>query len=164
MKQLHEIAPVYSEDAEILILGSFPSVLSRKAGFYYAHPQNRFWKTLSAIFGESAGDTKEEKTAFLKKHKIALWDVVGSCEIEGSKDPTIKRAEPNDIKIITSAARIKAVFTNGKKAHELYLANLAKDLENVPVINLPSTSPANARLTLEKLVEVWGTEIKKVLT
>lgn len=164
MKQLHEIAPVYSEESLILILGSFPSVLSRKAGFYYAHPQNRFWKTLSAVFGEYAGDVPEKKKAFLQKHKIALWDVVGSCEIEGSKDPTIKRAEPNDIKIIISAANIKAVFTNGKKAHELCLAFLSNDLNGIPVINLPSTSPANARFGLEKLVEVWGTEIKKVLT
>ena len=160
MKQTHEFGAVYTAHSEILILGTFPSVLSRRAGFYYAHPQNRFWKMLGAVYGESAGDSKEEKIAFLRRHKTALWDVIKECEIENSADASIKNVVPNDIAKLISETRVKAVFTNGKKAHELYSKYVAGQI-NVPETPLPSTSPANARFSLEKLTEIWGAELKK---
>ena len=159
----HEFGPVCGEEARILILGSFPSVISRRAGFYYAHPQNRFWKVLSAVFGEDAGETKEEKTAFLIKHEIALWDAAESCDIVGSADAAMRNVTPNDIPGLVAGKEIKAVFTNGKKAHELYSKYISGNLD-LPEICLPSTSPANAAFTLRKLTEIWGAEIKKVLT
>ena len=160
MIHTHEFDPVCYENSVILILGTFPSVLSRKAGFYYAHPQNRFWKVLGEIYGGDPGSSKEEKIAFLRSHGIALWDVIKECDIENSADASIKKVVPNDMAKLISGTRIKAVFTNGKKAHELYCKYVAGQI-NVPETPLPSTSPANARCTLKKLAEIWGAELKK---
>ena len=155
---VHQIPPVFDENSRILILGSFPSVKSRETGFFYGHPRNRFWKTVSSLFGEELPQTIEEKKSLLLRHGVALWDVLHSCEIEGSSDASIKNAVPNDLSVILGAADIRSVFTNGGTAYGYYVkyALPATGREAVP---LPSTSPANAAWTDEKLFEEW----KKIL-
>ena len=153
-RQFHTITPVYNEHSEILILGSFPSVKSREACFFYGHPQNRFWKVLAGVFGEPVPQTVSEKKAFLLEHGIAVWDVIASCEIEGSSDSSIRNVIPNDVNRILSAASIRQIFVNGRKAEQLYNRYLKESLGREAVC-LPSTSPANAAWSLEKLVAVW---------
>lgn len=145
----HTIAPFYNKNSEILILGSFPSVASRKEGFYYAHPKNRFWKVLSNIFNEEIIDKK----AFLDKHHIALFDVCASCEIKGSSDASIKKVIPNDLTDILNTAKIKIIILNGSTASKLY----KKYMTDIPIeaITLPSTSPANAKFSLEMLTNYY---------
>lgn len=154
MRVYHEFGPIFDEKSEILILGSFPSVDSRKKQFYYAHPQNRFWKVLSILYKESELDSIEKKIDFLKKNHIALFDVIESCEIEASKDSSIKAVKVNDIKKIISQTKIKRIYTNGKKAEELYQKYCYKKVL-IPSICLPSTSPANGKYSLEKLLEIY---------
>ena len=113
---VHPIPPVFDAHSEVLILGSFPSVKSRESGFFYGHPQNRFWKVTAAVFSEETPVTVEEKKAFLLRNHIAVWDVIGSCEIEGSSDATIRDVTVNDLDIILKKADIKAIYVNGKKA------------------------------------------------
>lgn len=149
---IHEIPPVYDKKSKILILGSFPSVKSREAAFFYGHPQNRFWKVLSGVLKDSCPKTTEEKRAFLLRHNIAVWDVIGRCDIEGSADSAIKNAEPNDLSIILKNADIKKIFVNGSAAYK-YFCKYHKELE---AVRLPSTSPANAAFSIEKLIESWG--------
>ena len=151
---LHNISPVYDENSAVLILGSFPSVKSRKEGFFYGHPQNRFWKVLSAVFNEPCPETVPEKKELLLRHNIALWDVIASCDIEGSSDASITNVVPNDISDIIAASSIKAVFLNGKTAEKLYKKYIA-DSVTLPAVCLPSTSPANAQWTTERLVGEW---------
>ena len=150
----HPIPPVFDEHSRVLILGSFPSVKSREAQFFYGHPQNRFWRVLSSLLGEEAGETPAEKTAFLLRHRIALWDVIASCEIEGSADSTIANTVPNDLSQILATARITQIFTNGKTADRLYRRYLW-DATGIEAVCLPSTSPANAAWTFEKLRGAW---------
>lgn len=150
----HPIAPVYDENSEVLILGSFPSVKSREEGFFYGHKQNRFWKVMAALFDEAIPETVEEKKQLLLKHHIALWDVIKSCEIEGSADNTIKDVTPNDLSLILSAANIKHIFVNGKTA-ERYYKLYSEEKTGIKAISLPSTSPANASWNFEKLVSKW---------
>ena len=150
----HPIPPVFDEHSRVLILGSFPSVKSREAQFFYGHPQNRFWRVLSSLLGEEAGETPAEKTAFLLRHRIALWDVIASCEIEGSADSTIANTVPNDLTQILTTARITQIFTNGKTADRLYRRYLW-DATGIEAVCLPSTSPANAAWTFEKLRGAW---------
>ena len=150
----HPIPPVFDEHSRVLILGSFPSVKSREAQFFYGHPQNRFWRVLSSLFGEAAGETPAEKTAFLLRHNIALWDVIASCEIVGSADSSIMNAVPNDLSQILETARIAQIFTNGKTADRLYRRYLQEET-GIEAVCLPSTSPANAAWTLDKLIEAW---------
>ncbi|CDF12298.1 uncharacterized protein BN778_01322 [Mycoplasma sp. CAG:776] len=147
--EYHTIKPFYNKDSKILILGSFPSIKSREAGFYYAHPQNRFWKVLSNIFNE----TIENKQEFLKKNHIALFDVCASCEIKGSSDASIKEVVPNDISEILKSSEIKIIFLNGKTAANLYKKYM-QDIK-IPSVVLPSTSPANATFNLEKLTKEY---------
>lgn len=149
----HEIDPVYDRNSKILILGSFPSEASRSAGFYYGHKQNRFWKTLSAAVGKSCGDGKEEKTKFLLDNNIALWDVISSCTVTGSSDSSIKDVIPNDITSILDTADIKAVYLNGKLANKLFEKYIKCD---IPHYCLPSTSPANAAYSLDRLISEWS--------
>lgn len=149
----HPIPPVYDGRSRVLILGSFPSVKSRETGFFYGHPQNRFWRVLAAVTGEPVPATVEEKKLFLLQNRIALWDVIAACEITGSSDASVKNASPNDLTPILRAAPIRAVFTNGKTADRLYdrfHAGLA-----LPKRCLPSTSPANAACGMERLTEAW---------
>ena len=147
----HEIIPpFFDQDSKILILGSIPSKKSREAQFYYMHPQNRFWKILELLFHE----TIEDKKTFLKFHHIALWDVIASCDIESSSDATIKNVIPNDISEILTSANIKMIFTTGKTAEKYYQKYIYPKTKR-KTICLPSTSPANCRLSQDDLLESW---------
>ena len=156
----HPIPPVYDGNSEILILGSFPSVKSRKAGFFYGHPQNRFWRVLAAVYGGELPVTTEEKIAFLLKNRIALWDVLAACEIKGSADSSIRSAVPTDLSAILQTAPIRVIFVNGKTA-ERYYRQYQLPLTGREVICLPSTSPANAAKTLDALIREWGEALKR---
>lgn len=140
-------APCCFPDSRVLILGSFPSVISRKVDFYYGNPHNRFWKILSEFFNQPLPDSTESKKEFLKNHKVALWDVVQECEIKGSSDSAIKNYKIAAVDSLIVQNRIKSVILNGSKAAEIYFKNF-KEL-NVKVIKLPSTSPANTRLNVK---------------
>lgn len=150
----HQIPPVYDSNSRILILGSFPSVKSRELGFFYGHPQNRFWKILSSVFDDVLPQTNDEKRAFLLKHGIAVWDVIASCEICGSSDQSIKDVVPNDLSRILEESNIQAIFTNGSTATRLYQRFLCERVGRAS-IPLPSSSPANAAWTLSKLIDAW---------
>ncbi|GFI61131.1 hypothetical protein IMSAG049_00284 [Clostridiales bacterium] len=154
--------PIYDNFSEILILGSFPSVKSREVNFFYGHPQNRFWKVISAVYGCPVPESIEEKKEFLLHNHIALWDTIDSCDIIGSSDSTIKNVIPTDINIILRAAKIKAVFCNGAASHRLYM-KYCYPATGVEAIKLPSTSPANAAFSLEKLILIWTEEINKAI-
>lgn len=157
-KAVHTFEPVYNQESKLLILGSFPSVKSREAGFYYYHPQNRFWKLLARLFEKPLPQSIEEKKELLLQHHIAVWDVVASCEIAGSSDSSIKNVEPVDIKRVLSAASIEKILTNGATANNLYHRYLYP-LTKIEAVRLPSTSPANAAFSLERLCELWGKEL-----
>lgn len=150
----HPIPPLFNEDSKILILGSFPSVKSREVGFFYGHKQNRFWKVISALCGVPVVQTIEEKTELVLSHKIALWDVIASCEIKGSADSSVTNAVPNDLSIILDNSNIKRIFTNGRTAYNLYNKHI-KEKTGIEAVYLPSTSPANASKSLDKLCEEW---------
>lgn len=150
----HPIPPVYDENSRVLILGSFPSVKSREQGFFYGHPQNRFWRVTAAVFGEETPVTVPERRAFLLRHGVALWDVIAACEITGSADASIRNPEINDLRPILEAAPIRAIFVNGQTAAKLY-RRYAEPLTGRPAYPLPSTSPANASWSLERLIEAW---------
>lgn len=154
----HTFDAFYRKDSRILILGTMPSPKSREEGFYYAHPQNRFWRIMADLFGEKPFKNPEEKIAFLEKYKIALWDVLFSCEIQGAEDNSIKKPQPNNINRILYSADIQAIFTTGKKAQDLYRRYCFKDTKR-EAISLPSTSPANCRTSYEDLLE----EYKRIL-
>ena len=154
----HTFAPVYDENSRVLILGTFPSVKSRENRFYYGHPQNRFWKVTAALTGAPVPVSTEEKKAMLLSGRIAVWDVIASCEIEGSSDSSIRKVEPNDIGGLLDRTSIRAVFLNGRKAYELY-EKYCKPREGIRTAWLPSTSPANAAWSLERLVESWQAEV-----
>ena len=152
---IHPIAPVFDKDSRVLILGSFPSVKSREEGFFYGHPQNRFWRVTASVFGEDVPKTIDEKKSFLLRNHIALWDVIGSCEINGSSDSSIRNVSVNNIEMILETADIQAIYLNGKKAFQLYQKHM------LPVtgregICLPSTSPANAAWQMDRLVREWS--------
>jgi len=151
----HPIKPVYNENSKILILGSFPSVKSREEGFFYGHPQNRFWKVLSEVLHKDCPYDVNSKQAFLLNARIAVWDVIASCDIIGSSDSSIKNAIPNNLNLILENAEIKQIYVNGKTAEKFYNKYILNTL-NRPAICLPSTSPANAMWTKEKLIEKWS--------
>ena len=150
----HPIAPVFDAQSKILILGSFPSVKSRESAFFYGHPQNRFWKVLSGLLTCGCPQTVEEKTQMLLAHHIALWDVIASCRIEGSSDSSIRDVVPTDLSAILGRAPIRAVFCNGQTAFRLYERFQAAQT-GLPAALLPSTSPANAAYSIERLMESW---------
>ncbi len=150
----HTIPPVYNAHSEILILGSFPSVKSREAMFFYGHPQNRFWCVLSAIYNDCLPLSIEEKKAFLLKHHIALWDVIAECDIEGSSDSSIKNVVANDIGGILKKSDICRIYVNGKTAAKLYKRYI-EPYTHINAVYLPSTSPANAMWTLDRLTDAW---------
>ena len=151
----HTIDPVYNEQSQILILGSFPSVKSREQQFFYGHKQNRFWKVLAGVLGCDVPQSVEEKKAMLLLHHIAVWDVIQSCEIEGSSDASIRDVVPNDLACILNTADIRAIYTNGDKAHELY-GKYIEPVNKIAAQKLPSTSPANAGYSLERLLAAWS--------
>ena len=156
----HNIPPVWNEESRVLILGSFPSVKSREGRFFYHHPQNRFWKVLAAVLDCPVPKTVEEKTAMLLQNRIALWDVIASCEIIGSSDSSIRNAVPNELSQIH--APITAIFCNGQTAHKLYQKHLRAQTNREAAL-LPSTSPANAAWTQDKLTEHWREAILPAL-
>ena len=158
MRASHEFSPVFDENSEILILGSFPSVKSRQESFFYANPQNRFWKLMAQLLNESTPKDTKDKIVMLKKHKIALWDVIESCDIVGSSDSSISNVVPVDISQILSRANIIKVYANGGKAFELYNKYLYPKTQ-LDITKLPSTSPANAGYSFDKLLSEW----KKIL-
>ena len=158
----HTFSPVYNEESRILILGSFPSVKSRENQFYYGHPQNRFWKVIAGIFKEPLPQTIDEKEDLLLRHRIAVWDVIDSCDIVGSSDSSIRNVVPNDMNLILSNAKIQGIFANGGKAHQLFVKYCHK--EGMPPLGkLPSTSPANAAWNLERLTAEWKTAFETYL-
>ena len=157
----HTFGPLFDEHSEILMLGSFPSVKSREQQFYYGHPQNRFWKVMAAVFEDDMPVTIEEKKAFLLRNHIAIWDVIESCDIVGSSDSSIRNVIGNDMNVVLEKSNIKKIFTNGDKAYQLFLKYCKR--EGQPqVYKLPSTSPANAAWSLERLTESWRAALRSV--
>ena len=151
---IHEIPPVYDDRSKILILGSFPSVKSREGQFFYHHKQNRFWKVLAAVFEDTLPETIEEKKEFLLRHNIAIWDVIASCDIEGSSDSSIKNVVPTDLNRILEESEVERIFCNGKASGNYY-KKYQESRTGIEATVLPSTSPANAAFSLEKLIEIW---------
>lgn len=157
----HPIPPLYDADSKILILGSFPSVKSREMAFFYGHPQNRFWKLLSLLLEVPFPETVQERREFLLSHRIALWDVIASCEIRGSSDASIRNAVPNDLREILDTAQIRQIYVNGQTAGKLYRKYQEKALRETygdcaKAVILPSTSPANAAWNIERLSAAWS--------
>lgn len=155
----HTFEPVYRKDSTILILGSFPSVKSRENQFFYGHPQNRFWKVVAHLTECDVPQTIPDKKEFLLEHKIALWDVIQECDIKGSDDSSIKKVIPNDISRLLRETKIQKIYTNGNTAGRLY-ACFQEKKTGIPSVTLPSTSPANAAYSVDRLCERW----KQILT
>lgn len=150
----HGIPPVFNAESRVLILGTMPSPKSRENGFYYMHPQNRFWRVISTVLGEPLPTTNGERASLLLKNKIALWDTLAQCDIIGASDCSVKNAAPNDLSIITDTADIKAIFTTGKAAYKYY-CRFQQESTGIEAICLPSTSPANARFGLDALIDEY---------
>lgn len=150
----HTFEPVYDENSRILILGSLPSVKSREQGFYYGHPRNRFWKVISVLLNCDEPITIEEKKQMLLSHYIAVWDVIDNCDIIGSSDSSIRNVEAADILGLLQKTNINRIYANGKTAEKLYNKYVAGKTQ-VQIIPLPSTSPANAAFSIERLAGVW---------
>ena len=158
MNQISPFKPIFDKNSKILILGSFPSVVSRKLGFYYANPQNRFWRVLAGILNAPLPASTDEKINFLLAHRIAIYDAAISCEIKGSSDAKMISVTPANLEPIFSGTRIAQVFSNGGKAHEIcekYLKNQILNATGKPPVKLPSTSSANANFSFERLVQEW---------
>ena len=152
---LHPFGPLFGPESRILILGSFPSVKSREQNFFYGHPQNRFWKVIAALYDRDVPVTIPEKKGLILSHGLALWDSIASCVITGSSDASIRDVHPNDLRIILDHSPIERIYCNGRKSHEMYEKYI------LPAIGreagcLPSTSPANAQWSLEKLIAAWA--------
>lgn len=151
-KVTHEFPPVFDKRSTVLILGTIPSPKSRELGFYYMHPQNRFWKMLCAVLNEDVPENANDRRSLCLKRGIALWDVLESCEIRGAEDSSISAAVPNDLRLITESSPIRQIFTTGKKAHALY----KKFFPDLPDdICLPSTSPANRTISEKEMLEQY---------
>lgn len=151
----HTFKPVWNENSKVLVLGTFPSVKSREYGFYYGHPLNRFWKVAAAITRQHLPVTVEDKKELLLNNNIALWDVIAKCSIKGSSDSSIKDVTVNNLVPLLSKSKINKIYANGAKAYELYMKYSYKETGK-EIIRLPSTSPANAVYTLEKLIKEWS--------
>lgn len=152
----HSIPPTYDERSRVLVLGSFPSPKSRSYGFNYGHPQNRFWRVLAELAGEELPASVEDRRAFCLRHGIALWDVVAECDIQGASDASIKNARPNQLSLITRSVPIEAVFCTGAKSHELYRRLGCEEECGLSATRLPSTSPANAACSMERLLAAYA--------
>lgn len=160
MKVIHTLDPIYDKNSECLILGSMPSVKSREMNFYYLHPKNRFWKTLGTVFNEQIGPSINDKIVFLKKHHIALFDVLKECDISSSSDSSIKNPVVNDLSFILKETKIKTIFTTGQKAYKLYQKYLFPKT-GIMAIPLPSTSPANCPKGIEEKLIMEYSKIKR---
>ena len=156
----HDFEPVFDENSKVLILGTFPSVKSRENQFYYGHPQNRFWKVIAGLTESEVPQTIEEKKKLLLEHGIAIWDVIESCDIIGSSDSSIKNVVPADIERVVANSKIQNIYANGGTAKKLY-EKYSQKKTGREIIGLPSTSPANASWTTERLKEAW-TEILRI--
>ena len=150
----HTFDPVFNAESKILILGSFPSVKSRENNFFYGHPQNRFWKVMANVLDWKVPTTIEEKRKMLLENHVAVWDVIASCSIVGSSDTSIKDVVVNDFSKILENSKVERVYVNGGKAYELY-HKYAEKVTGIKAVKLPSTSPANAAWSLEKLTKTW---------
>ena len=155
MRIEHVLKPLYNKQSKVLILGTIPSPKSREIGFYYGHPQNRFWKMLAAVTGERVPQSIEEKKALLLRNHIALHDVIHSCDIIGSSDSSIRNVEPADLERILAVTGRVAILCNGGTSYKLYRKYQESRL-GIPAVQLPSTSPANAAWNLERLSAAWG--------
>lgn len=151
----HPFEPIYNANSNVLILGTFPSVKSREHHFYYGHPQNRFWKVISTLIHTKLPQSIEAKKAMLLSHGIAIWDVIQSCDIVGSSDSSITNVIPMDFSRILAQSQVKRIFANGATAAKLY-QKYCEQSTGIPIIKLPSTSPANAAFSLEKLLNEWS--------
>lgn len=152
---IHPIPPLYDADCKLLILGSFPSVKSREAMFFYGHPQNRYWKLIARLFDEPVPATIEEKNRLVLSHHIAMWDTIRSCTITGSSDSSIRDVVPNDLSVILDHSKVERIFCNGATSHKLYMKYIFP-MTGIKAVKLPSTSPANAAFTLDRLAEEWS--------
>lgn len=152
---VHPFPPLYSADSKVLILGSFPSVKSREAMFFYGHPQNRFWKVIAALFCEPVPQTIEEKKRLILSHGLALWDSIASCDIKGSSDASITNAQPTDLSEILKNSQVGRIYCNGSRSFEIYNRYQLPKL-GLQAVKLPSTSPANAAFSLERLTQEWS--------
>jgi len=155
----HSFAPVWDGQSRVLILGTLPSVKSREQNFYYGHPQNRFWRVISRLAGEPLPETIPKKKELLLKHRIAVWDVIRSCDIIGSSDSSIKNVEPADIGSLLKKVPGLSIYGNGEKACRLY-EKYCMEKTGRPIQKLPSTSPANASWSLERLTDYWREALK----
>ena len=151
---VHPIQPLFDEKSKTLILGSFPSVKSREYQFFYGHPQNRFWKLLAKLYDEEAPQSVEQKKSLILNNKLALWDVIHSCTIIGSSDSSIKDVVPNDLSIILDNSQVDRIFANGMLAYKLYTKYIFP-VTGIKAVALPSTSPANAAYSIDRLAEYW---------
>ena len=151
---IHPFPPLFDENSKTLILGSFPSVKSRESMFFYGHPQNRFWKVLAIIFNQPIPQNIEAKKRLVLDNGLALWDSIHSCTVTGSSDSSIKDVIPNDISDIIRNSNINRIFCNGALSHKMYMKYIFPDT-GIKAVKLPSTSPANATFSLERLVEEW---------
>lgn len=150
----HEFPALFDRDSRVLLLGSIPSPKSREQGFYYGHPQNRFWKVMAQVLGEEVPETIPQKKAMLQKHHVALWDVLESCTIVGASDTSIEDVVPNKISELVKKSKVTRIFCTGATAHKLYQKYCAADV-GMDAVKLPSTSPANCAVSLEKLVAAY---------
>ena len=151
---VHPIPPLYDKNSTKLILGSFPSVKSREAMFFYGHPQNRFWKLLALLFDEELPATIEEKKKLILNHNLALWDSIHSCTITGSADSSVKDVVPNDLSVILNNSHVTRIFCNGALSHKMYMKYIYPQTK-IEAVKLPSTSPANAAYSINRLYEQW---------
>ena len=151
---VHPFPPTFDENSTILILGSFPSIKTRESGYFYGHPQNRFWRVMAALYGEQVPVTTEEKRSFLLRNGVAAWDVIASCTIVGSSDSSIRDVAVNDLRPILSGSRVKRIFVNGRTAEKMF-RRYTEPLLGITAVCLPSTSPANAACSLERLIREW---------
>lgn len=159
-KTVHPFPPLFCAESDTLILGSFPSVKSREAMFFYGHPQNRFWLLMARLFGVEVPKTTEEKSALILNNRLALWDSIKSCTITGSSDSSVKDVVPNDLSVIFNNSRVNRVFCNGALSHKMYMKYIFPQTK-IKAVKLPSTSPANAAFSLDRLYEHWSVILRQ---
>ena len=152
---IHPFGPLFNESSRVLILGSFPSVKSREQQFFYGHPQNRFWKVLAALYQQDVPVTVDQKKALILENHLALWDSVASCVITGSSDASIREVRANDLSVILDNSAVRKIFCNGKTSWQMY-EKWIRPATGREAVCLPSTSPANAQWTLDRLIDAWS--------